>query len=161
MAIRAYWSPVNEFVTLRDAMDRLVSDSFINPRSVFNAAGASALPANLYELQDSFVVQVALPGVEPDKVQITVQGEVVNIKGERAAPTFEKAQQIWSGIGFGSFEQSFSLPTAVEAQSAQAHFENGILTLTLPKMQSARSYTVKVTAGSHASRPAIEQASTK
>ena len=74
-------------VTLRDAMDRLVSDSFINPRSMYNAVGAaSALPANLFELADSYVVQVALPGIEPDKVQITVQGEVVSLKGERTAP---------------------------------------------------------------------------
>src|SRR5712691_11058719 len=107
MAIRAYWSPGNEFVTLKDAMDRLVSDSFINPRSMFEAVrGAAALPANLYETPDSFIVQVALPGAKPDQVQITVQGEVLNIKGEMTAPQYERAQQIWSGISFGSFDQS-------------------------------------------------------
>jgi HSP20 family protein len=162
MAIRAYWSPMNEFVTLKDAMDRLVSDSFINPRSMFDAVrGATALPANLYETPDSFIVQVALPGINPDQVHITVKGEMLNLKGEVTAPQYEKAQQIWSGIPFGSFDQSFSLPTAVEAVNAQAHFENGLLTLNLPKVQNARSHTIEVTGGSTSSRPVLEGATSK
>jgi HSP20 family protein len=162
MAIRTVWSPVNEFVTLRDAMDRLVSDSFISPRSMFTSLGSgSALPANLFETPDAFVVQVALPGVDPEKVQITVQGEVLNLKAERVAPQFERSQQIWSGVGFGAFEQSFSLPTAVEGNSAEASYENGMLTLKLPKMQSARSHTIKVTAGNAATRPVLEQGASK
>ncbi|MDB5075473.1 MAG: Hsp20/alpha crystallin family protein [Chloroflexi bacterium] len=160
MAMRTLWSPVNEFVTLRDAMDRLVSDSFINPRSMLGTMSNTAgLAANLYETPDSYIVQVSLPGVNPDAVQITVQGEVINIKGERPAPKHERAQQIWNGINFGPFEQTFSLPTAVEAENAQAMFEHGILSLTLPKVRNARAHTIKVTSGSAGSQPAIEQQS--
>jgi HSP20 family protein len=149
MAIRTLWSPVNEFVTLRDAMDRLVSDSFINPRSVLSPLGSTrALPANLYETPDSYVVQVALPGADPEKVSITVQGEVVQLKGERTIPQIENSQQIWTGIGSGSFEQTFSLPTAVEGEHTSATYEHGLLTLTMPKVHQARSHTIKVTAGS-------------
>jgi HSP20 family protein len=162
MAIRTLWSPINEFVTLRDAMDRLVADSFINPRSTLTSLGTqSTLPANLYELPDSYIVQVALPGVDPDKVQITVQGEILSLKAERPAPTFERAQQIWNGISYGSFEQSFSLPTAVEGQATEASYENGMLVLKLPKVQNARAHTVKVTAGSAGQHRVLEQSSAK
>ncbi len=157
MAIRTLWSPVNEFVTLRDAMDRLVSDSFINPRTLFAPLGnTAALPANLFETPDSYVVQVALPGADPAKLSITVQGEVVQLKGERSIPQVENAQQIWNGIGSGSFEQAFSLPTAVEGEHTAASYEHGLLTLTLPKVQHARSHTIKVSAGAGGPR-AIEQ----
>jgi len=147
MAIRSYWTPINEFVSLRDAMDRLVADSFISPRALTGAVGASsALPANLYETAEGYIVQIALPGVDHNKVQITVRGDSVSLKGERIAPQFENAQQIWTGIGYGAFEQSFTLPTAVDAEGAEASYENGILTLRLPKVRQARVHTIKVNA---------------
>ena len=157
MAIRAYWSPASEFVSLRDAMDRLVADSFISPRNVLGSVGmASGMPANLFEGPEGFIVQLALPGIDPDKVEITIKGASLSIKGERPARQFEQAQQIWSGIGSGAFEQTFTLPTAVDSEGADAGYEQGLLTLRLPKVRQARAHTVKVT--SPAARPVIEEA---
>jgi HSP20 family protein len=156
MAIRAYWSPASEFVSLRDAMDRLVADSFISPRNVLGSVGmASGVPANLFEGPDGFIVQVALPGIDPDKVEITIKGASLAIKGERPAQQFEQAQQIWSGISSGAFEQTFTLPTAVESEGAEAGYEQGLLTLRLPKVRQARAHTVKVTSAS--ARPVLEE----
>lgn len=156
MAIRAYWSPASEFVSLREAMDRLVADSFISPRNLLGSVGMNAgLPANLFETADGYIVQIAVPGIDPEQVEITVKGASLQIKGERVAPQFEQAQQIWSGIGQGTFEQTFTLPTAVEAEGATAAYEQGLLTLRLPKVRSARAHTVKVTGGT--ARPAIEE----
>lgn len=159
MAIRSVWNPMSEFVSLRDAMDRLVADSFISPRTLLGTFGAGAtVAANLYESNEGYIVQFSLPGIDPDKVQVTVQGETVSLKGDRTSPTFEHAQQVWNGIGAGHFEQTFSLPTAVEAQGAQATYEWGILTLRLPKAQHARAHTIKVTAGDKAEPKVLEQA---
>jgi HSP20 family protein len=155
MAIRAYWSPASEFVSLRDAMDRLVADSFISPRNLLGSVGAGAMPANLFETAEGYIVQIAVPGIDPDKVEIMVKGATLQVKGERAAPQFEQAQQIWSGIGQGTFEQSFTLPTAVDAEGASAAYEQGLLTLRLPKVRSARAHTVKVT--SAPAQPVIEE----
>ncbi|MGH2386815.1 MAG: Hsp20/alpha crystallin family protein, partial [Chloroflexota bacterium] len=147
MAIRAYWSPASEFVSLREAMDRLVADSFISPRNLLGSVGMTAgMPANLFETAEGFIVQVALPGIDPAKVEITVKGASLQVKGERPAQQFEQAQQVWSGIGAGTFEQTFTLPTAVESEGAEAHYEQGLLTLRLPKIRQARAHTVKVTA---------------
>ncbi len=156
MAIRAYWSPASEFVSLRDAMDRLVADSFISPGNLLGSVGAvGTLPANLFETQDGYIVQLAVPGIDPDKVEITIRGATLQLKGERIAPQFEQAQQIWSGIGQGTFEQTFTLPAAVDAEGATAAYEQGLLTLRLPKVRSARAHTVKVTSG--AAQPVIEE----
>jgi HSP20 family protein len=149
MAIRSIWSPASELVSLRDAMDRLVSDSFISPRTLLNTVGASlSVQANLYETSEGYIVQASLPGVDPEKVQITMQGEMVTLKGERTAPQFEQAQVIWNGIGYGPFEQSFSLPAAAEPEGAEATYEHGMLTLRLPKARHARAHTIKVTGAS-------------
>src|SRR5579863_4505683 len=132
MASRSVWNPVSEFVSLRDPMDRLVADSFISPRSLLGTVGAGmAIQASLFETREGFIAQFALPGVDPDKVQVTIQGESVQIKGERTAQTFEQAQQLWHGITDGRFEQTFSLPTAVQPDGAEATYEWGILTLRL------------------------------
>lgn len=158
MAIRSVWQPVNEFVSLRDAMDRLVADSFISPRTLLGTVGANlSVAANLHETSDGYVAQFSLPGVDPDKMQITVQGDTVYLKGARVMQSFENAQQIWAGISQGQFEQTFSLPTPVEADGAQATYEWGILTLRLPKAQHARAHTVKVTDGSKAEPKVLEQ----
>jgi HSP20 family protein len=146
MANLSLWSPFSEFVSLRDAMDRLVSDSFINPRSLSSGAlgGSVSLAANLYEKPDAFIVQVLLPGMNPEAIDVQAKGAMLTIKGERQAPQFEGATQIWGGIGFGHFEQSFTLPAAVDAEQGTANYEQGILTLTLPKVAQARTHAIRV-----------------
>ena len=160
MTIRP-WNPPSELVSLRDAMDRLVADSFISPRALLGSVGATmALPANLFETNEGFIVQFSLPGVDPDKVQITVQGETISLKGERHQAQFENSRQLWNGIQAGRFEQTFSLPTAVDAEGAQALYEWGMLTLRLPKAQHARAHTIKVSGGTGSEQKVLASANT-
>jgi HSP20 family protein len=151
MANMSLWSPFSEFVSLRDAMDRLVSDSFINPRSAAQGmfGSAMAVPASLYEKPDTYIVQVFLPGLNPEALDVQIKGETVFIKGDRQAPQFEGATQIWSGIAYGHFEQAYTLPAAVAGDQSQASYEHGVLTLTLPKVAQARTQVIKVTPGAH------------
>jgi len=148
MTLRPVWHPLTDAVSLRDAMDRLVADSFISPHTLLGTVGVNLpVAANLYETNDGYIAQFSLPGVDPDQVQVTVQGDTVHLKGERTNQTFEHAQQVWNGIGQGHFEQAFSLPTAVDGQGAEATYAWGILTLRLAKAQHARAHTIKVGAG--------------
>jgi HSP20 family protein len=150
MANVSLWSPFSEFVSLRDAMDRLVSDSFINPRSTaYGMFGNMSMPASLYETPDTYIVQVFLPGLNPDAIDVQTKGSVLYIKGDHQPPQFEGATQIWSGIPYGHFEQSFTLPAAVAGEEAQASYEWGVLTLTLPKVAHARTQSIKVEQGKH------------
>jgi HSP20 family protein len=139
------WEPAREMMTLREAMDRLFDDAFTRPLSL--GGNNWSVPAvDMYQTDNEIVVKAALPGIKADEVQINVTGEVLTIKGEvkQEDEVKEKAyhlrEQRW-----GSFERSIILPTDVVADKARADFENGILTITLPKAEEVkpRSITIK------------------
>jgi HSP20 family protein len=91
------------------------------------------------------VVKAAIPGVKTDDVQINITGEILTIKGEvkEKEDVNEKAyhlrEQRW-----GIFERSLALPTDVVADKAKAEFENGILTITLPKAEEVKPKTITI-----------------
>jgi HSP20 family protein len=138
------WEPAREMMSLREAMDRLFDDAFTRPLGI---AGNnwSVPPVDMYQTDDEVVVKAALPGIKSDEVQINVTGEMLTIKGETSQKeeVKEKAyhlrEQRW-----GSFERSVALPVAVVADKAKAEFENGILTITLPKAEEVKPKTITI-----------------
>ena len=140
------WEPAREMMTLREAMDRLFDDAFTRPLSI--AGNGWAVPAvDMYQTDNEVVVKAALPGMKADDVQLNVTGEVLTIKGEikQKDEVKEKAyhlrEQRW-----GLFERSVILPTEVVADKAKADFENGILTITLPKAEEAKPKSISIKA---------------
>ena len=140
------WEPAREMMTLREAMDRLFDDAFTRPLST--AGHRWAVPAvDMYQTDNEVVVKAALPGMKAEDVQLNVTGEVLTIKGEikQKEEVKEKAyhlrEQRW-----GMFERSVILPTEVVADKAKADFENGILTITLPKAEEAKPKTISIKA---------------
>jgi HSP20 family protein len=133
-------------MTLREAMDRLFDDAFTRPINLRDG-GWSAPAVDMYQTDDEVVVKVALPGFKADEVQINVTGDVLSLRGElkREQEEKDKAWHIrehrWS-----SFERSVALPTQVQADRANADFENGILTITLPKAEEVKPKTISVKA---------------
>jgi len=141
MANLVRYNPFHEVVSLREAMDRLFEDSFI-PRTGVNDRGVAA---NLYETADGFILQLPMPGVNPDEVEITVQQEALNIKWQTSVTTPEGATVHWNGFTSGQYQQSFTLPAAINSEKVEASYENGVLILNLPKAEHAKARTVKVT----------------
>ena len=138
------WEPAREMMTLRDAMDRLFDDAFTRPLRLND--GHWSMPAvDMYQTDNEVVVKAAIPGVKTDEVQINVTGEVLTLKGEvkEKEEVQEKAyylrEQRW-----GMFERTIALPTDVIADKAKAEFENGILTITLPKAEEVRPKTISI-----------------
>jgi HSP20 family protein len=138
------WEPAREMMTLRDAMDRLFDDAFTRPLRLND--GHWSIPAvDMYQTDNEIVVKAAIPGVKTDDVQINVTGEVLTIKGEtkEKEEVMEKAyhlrEQRW-----GEFERTIALPTDVIADKAKAEFENGILTITLPKAEEVRPKSITI-----------------
>ncbi|MCB0103865.1 MAG: Hsp20/alpha crystallin family protein [Anaerolineales bacterium] len=138
------WEPAREMMTLREAMDRLFDDAFTRPLSL---AGSNwSIPAvDMYQTDNEVVVKAALPGIKADEVQINVTGEVLTLKGEtkQESETKEKAYHIREQR-WGTFERSLVLPTEVVADKAKADFENGILTITLPKAEEVKPKTISI-----------------
>jgi HSP20 family protein len=144
MANLTRYNPFNEVISLRDAMDRLFEDSFI-PRA-FNAAGFRGVNANLYETPEGFILQVPMPGVSPEAVEITAQQDTITLKWETKANAPENATVHWNGFQSGQYQQSFTLPAAINSERAEASYADGILTLSLPKAEHVKARTVKVVA---------------
>ena len=140
------WEPARDMMTLREAMDRLFDDAFTRPLSM--AGNGWAVPAvDMYQTDNEVVVKAALPGMMAEDVQLNVTGEVLTIKGEikQKEEVKEKAyhlrEQRW-----GMFERSVILPTEVVADKAKADFENGILTIAIPKAEEAKPKTISIKA---------------
>jgi HSP20 family protein len=145
------WEPAREMMSLRDAMDRLFDDAFTRPLSLRDGWSAPAI--DMYQTDEEIVVKAALPGIKAEEVQINVTGDVLTLKGEvrqeeekTSSPQGkEKAWHIREQR-YGSFERSVALPTAVVSDKAKAEFENGILTITLPKAEEVKPRTITVNA---------------
>jgi HSP20 family protein len=148
MANMVRWDPGRDMVSLRDAMDRLFEESFLRPGFLGNGESAAMLmPLDLYETQDDVVVKAAIPGVKPEDIDVTVTGDLLSIKGEFKTETEDKDEKRnyhRQERRYGSFSRQVTLPTAVNADACQADFENGVLTLKLPKAEEAKVKRVQI-----------------
>jgi HSP20 family protein len=150
----ARWDPFRDAMSLREAMDRLLEQSIINPRGGPSARGAITLQVDLWETSDSLVARVPLPGVKPDDVDIDVNGNVLTIRanlpaaaGEDPEGDSEAVRWIYREVPRGEARRTLELPIAVDADAATARFADGLLVLTLPKAQTARPRRINVTPG--------------
>ena len=139
------WDPFREVISLRDAMNTLLQESFVRPNGPSGPNGPAALPLDVCETEDAFVVKASLPGIKPEDVQISVHGDTLTIRGESQAEE-EKKGEHWHlrERRFGSFQRSLALAVPVDSDRANAHYEHGVLTLTLPKSESVKPRQIKV-----------------
>lgn len=143
------WEPMREFVTLRDAMDRLFEDSFVQPGWAALArrpeGGAWRLPLNAYGTPEEFVITANVAGVKPEDVNITFEGDVLTIQGEFPAP-LENVEYMLRERRYGPFSRSLTFNVPVKAESIEASFENGVLTVVVPKAEAIKPKTIRVQA---------------
>jgi HSP20 family protein len=146
------WTPFTEMLTLRDAMNQLMEDSFVRPgASAVGAAQASySFPLNIHGTTDELKIEALLPGVSEEDVQVDIDRGVLTITARRHAWEHREGE-IWYLREFnpGQFSRSLSLPFPVETERASANFTNGILSLTLPKAEAAKPKTIRIGAGQH------------
>ena len=143
MANVTRYNPFNEAVSLREAMDRLFADSFISP-NVAGLASNRGAGANLFETSESFILQIPMPGVKAEEVEITAQQDTLSLKWTTNLQVPEGAAALWHGFQSGQYQQSFTLPSPINSEHAEAHYTDGVLTLSLPKAEHAKARTVKV-----------------
>ncbi len=141
------WEPTREMMTLREAMDRLFDDAFTRPLSVRDGWSMSSPAIDMYQTDDELVVRASIPGIKAEEVQINITGDVLTLKGE-VKQKEERNDKAWHirEHRFGSFERSVALPTAVKTDKADAVFENGVLTITLPKADEVKPKTINIKA---------------
>jgi HSP20 family protein len=132
-------------MSLRDAMDRLLEESLVRPLGF--PGETDQIPAiDLVEKEDVYVVKAAVPGVHSDDLEITTTGNTLIIKGEtrEEKEEEEEGRYIYRERSYGAFSRSITLPEDINADEAEAEFEDGILKLTLPKAESAKRKSIKI-----------------
>jgi HSP20 family protein len=144
------WEPFRGAATLQEQVNRLFGN--VLDHSGEESSLTSWAPAvDIYETEHALVVKADLPEVDPKELDIRVENNLLTIRGERK---FEKKVNEDNYLrverAYGSFSRSFSLANTVNAEAIQADYQNGVLTLTIPKREEAKPKQIKVNVGTPA-----------
>ncbi len=138
-------SPFGELMSLRQAMDRLFEDSFVRPSRSWTTLGEAPIPLDIRHGTDELVVEAALPGVKPEDVDITVEQGTLTIRAESSSERREEGEYLVQEIRRGMASRTVSLPNGLEPDRATATFENGILTLRIPRAEEVKPRQIRIT----------------
>jgi HSP20 family protein len=134
---------LRDFMSLHEAMDRLFNESVVPSQGTDN--GSIALPVNVREEKDGYVITAALPGVRPEDVQIEATSNAITISGETSDEReVDEGEYVRRERRFGRFFRMLELPVEINADGAEASFENGVLTLRVPKSEATKPKQVRV-----------------
>jgi HSP20 family protein len=143
MTLVRRWDPFREMAELRATMDRLLNESRNMP--VASEDTIWMLPLDVSETEDAFIVKASIPGVNPDDIDISLTDNVLTIKAEiKEEKEIEDAKYHLRERRYGAFSRAITLPTAVDADKVEAVYENGVLTLTIPKAEAVKPRKIAV-----------------
>ena len=139
--------PFNNMDSKRREMERIWDHMTCEHHPVKHLV-AEWLPAvELSETNDCLIIKAELPSMKEKDIDVSLRGDVLTIKGEKRQEKREdkeKEHYHYSETYYGSFQRSFSLPVGVKADSIEAHFDNGVLKITLPKTEEAKEKETKI-----------------
>jgi len=155
MADLIRWEPMGT-TSLRQAMDRLFEDSFVRSHGLIPGLRAESPAIDMYQTDNEVVVKASLPGMKAEDVEISVAGDMLTLKGEyREEQEVNEENYFRKEMHFGSFVRSLEIPVPVKVDKAEAVFEDGVLTLTMPKTEAVQPKPIKVkTAKAKEAKPA-------
>jgi HSP20 family protein len=143
------FDPFRDMMTVREAMDRWLQQSISGTGQLLSTLRPDSIPIDVIERDDSFEVRAAVPGVKPDDVEVTVQGERVTIRAEVRAEEQQRGDNwLMREHRSGTLHRSITLPSPVSSENAEARIEHGVLTLRLPKAQGALPLRINVASAS-------------
>ena len=141
------WEPFRDLVSTQDRFNQLFNDTFARAFGDQQEASPRAwVPlVDIYETGDSLVLKAELPGINPDDVEIRVEDNTLYLKGERKFEKDVKEENLHRvERSYGTFTRSFALPNSIDADKVKAEYQNGILTLTMPKREEAKPRSIKI-----------------
>jgi HSP20 family protein len=128
-------------------MNRMFEDSLFRPERHEDGVGLGAWsPAvDMFEKDDKFVIKAELPGLDKKDVNVDLQNGVLTLKGERKHESEVKEENFYRReMSYGKFMRSFRLPADVDADKIRAEFQNGLLTVEVPKPEEHKPKQIKV-----------------
>ena len=142
------WNPINDMVCdfngMRHNIDRIFNR--FHSDILDESAYSSWMPAiDILERENDFNIKIELPGVDKNDVKITVQNDVLTIKGEKKQEGEKKSENYhYVERRYGSFQRSFTLPSSVDGAKIDASYENGVLNIIVPKIEEVKPKEIEV-----------------
>ncbi len=136
------YNPVREMITLREAMDQVFNDNYFRNRE--SRQQVWQLPIDAHATEDAIVIQADVPGLKPEELEVTLEGDTLTIRGELKARA-EDRNYLLRERPTGRFERVLTINTPIDANKVKAEFADGVLTLTLPKSEAVKPKQIKVT----------------
>ena len=141
------WDPFRDVSEMQNEMNRLFEGYFgrLAQPAVTERLWAPAV--DMHETKDELVLAVELPGLSEKDIRLTVDGDVLTVRGERARAEEATEDGFYrSERWFGKFERSLSLPMPVQADKITATYRDGVLTVKLPKVEAVKPKEIKIEA---------------
>lgn len=127
------FTPFNDF-------DRLAA-------SLFARQGLREMPMDLYRDGDQYILRADLPGIDPESVDVDVDGQLLTIRAERELPEVQDVQWITRERQSSSFVRQLNLGQGIDIQNIAANYDNGVLTVTIPVSAQAKPRKIQVVSG--------------
>jgi HSP20 family protein len=142
------YDPFAEMLSLRDAMNSLFEQSYVNPSWRSTTSQSWAAPVNVYETEHGYQVYVLLPGIKPEELDLTVQQSTLTLRGQFHPIIDENKQGKWlmQEFGSGSFERTLTFPKLIDADHIETKYEYGVLALFVPISEAVRPKKISVNA---------------
>ena len=153
------YDPFRDLRTLQEEVNRLFSTNLTRAFGDDEGIGRGAWSpsVDIFENKDQIVVEAELPGMKQDDFDLSIENNVITLRGERR---FEKTQEADNyhrvERSYGAFTRSFTLPQTVSGEGATAEYNNGVLRVTLPKREEAKPRRIQVTAAGKTTPKTIE-----
>ena len=143
LSIRPLYRPAR----LSEMMDRLFDDPFFRNGFASYPSDAVSVPLDVQAKDDEYLVYAAVPGLSANDLRVEVQGNTLTLRGEVFAPANgEQTNWLLQERAYGKFSRTLTMPTELEAGKVEANLENGVLTLRLPKAETAKPKTITIKA---------------
>lgn len=139
------WDPFQEMLNLRRTVDRLFDN--VSPDREWQTA-TWGLAVDVVENKDDFVVKASVPGINPDDLDISYADDTLTIKGEIKSDNEVKENHYHlRERRYGSFSRSIALPTKIKGDAIDASYQNGVITLRLPKAEEVKPKRIAIKVG--------------
>ena len=137
------WDPFQEMLNLRRTVDRLFDN--VNTEHEWPQPAMWGLAVDVVENKDDFLVKASVPGINPDDLDVSYADDTLTLKGEVKSDNEVKENQYHlRERRYGSFARSISLPTKIKGDAIEASYQNGVLTLRLPKAEEVKPKRIAI-----------------
>ena len=145
MALVRFQPFVDDFQALQERINRIFSDTAFSRLGAEETIGAWAPLCDIFEDGDDIVVKAEIPGVDRGDIDVQVENNILTIRGERRREKEVKSDNLYrTERSYGAFSRSFTLPVTVDTERIKAEYKDGVLHVTLPKVEEAKPRKIKV-----------------